>query len=177
MLSTRPPTLPLGEDDPEADYLKAQEAFRELYLTRVVVDVRGIRVSFVEDDCAHVCFKEKPGPKPPFKQAIRELWRPDRAARIPWIDIALKNHSEVRIRPSPVTQERGRLSYSIVVPADSKAGLDQEYFAVFVRPSPDPGMVHFITAYSMDQTSFDRLKQGGPQIYPAKAKAKKSGRK
>lgn len=164
-----------------AAYPRSREAFARLLIDVPIFDPRPdpVRISFhfdpdwhdAPDDCRHVCYKQDAGAPDPYKRQPRGRFRPDRAARIPWILAALTS-PETRIRPSPVREDPGRESYMIWVPADPKLKLDQEAFGVFVRKTDDPRVRAFVTAYTMDPKTADKIKNGGPLIYPAKASKK-----
>ena len=178
MLPSRPPLLALPGLDIDADYDQALEEFQRLYLdpAHPIIDPLGRRVRFEPEDFIHVCYKQEAGRWDPYKRLPRDQWREDRAARIPWISIAL-TAPETQIRPSPVRSGDHRQSYVVIVPADSKAGLEQEFFGAFVRGTSDSTEVRFLTAYRLDLATYKKVKLGGPLLYPVKASDRAKGGK
>lgn len=181
VLSHRPALLDLTGLTDEDAYTKARDEFARILLANPIIDPRSLCITFdfnvnhaaAHDDCWHACFKQSPGARDPWKKQPRDTFRRDRAERIPWILETLTNKDETRIRRCPVPGDPDRDSYTLWMPGQTAKDA-QEPFGVFVRKLDNRRERAFITGYTMDAATAQKVKDSGPLLYPApKTKAKK----
>jgi hypothetical protein len=137
------PLLIFGDCGP-SEFESYRAAFDAMYLKGAILDRFGRRIKFFDDSAEHVCYckdqydKRRPPP--------RERWRPDRAERIPWIEVALTHPTSVLKE----NKEKGRENYLIVMQILSESGLKSEYYHVVVQPRRNGTEADFKTAYRLD---------------------------
>lgn len=162
----RPPLRNLGG---HAQFYLFMNWFQSLYSdsNRPIYDVLGRRVLFDQepllDDCAHVCYGGTNN-----RAYKEEFWDQKRAERIAWIERALI--APTKIHPDSIYKDRHK--YLLFLGPDDHKTQDNEFYCVIVRVI-NPFTVAFLTAYPIDQKTFDRYAQIPPRIYPPSKKKKK----
>jgi hypothetical protein len=158
----RLPLLLLGG---EAEFTAYQTEFDRLHRAQPVVDVLNRQVEFPPHACRHVCFKGEEND--PYGRQPRRVWVQERAERIPWILTALLEPTEVR----PSHQVAGREAYLLLVPGAPGSDRQWERFGVFVEVAAS-GLVTFLTAYPLDESTWRKARAGGRRLYPPPAPPK-----
>lgn len=163
----RPPVLNFdGLTEMEA-YEKAKTEFDRLYRTTTIVEALGKKVVFPQGACHHICYKADDC------NTQQKIWRPDRAAHIPWISTILTSPWE--IRPNKV---RGRWTYLLQFSADPASGIPRGAMYFAVVESANVESVWFVTAYPLlTRKYWNEARLVGPCLYPPNKVARNETRK
>lgn len=156
-----PPLLDLGGEEEFAAY---QEAFNRLYRSGEVKDVWDRRILFDAERWVHVCYKDPPGSK---HGTLPRGWAQARAARIPWILMALQTPDSIH----PSHTHAGRQAYLVEGNLSSPSGSVWQRFMVYVEPETArrPKRADFITAFPPDTLGYWKAaKNEAPRLYPPK---------
>lgn len=162
----RPPLRNFGG---HSNFEQYRELFQSLYNDpeKPIVDVMGRPVLFSQwllDDCAHVCYGAD--------QAYNEHeWKLERAKRIEWIGLALRNPTKIH----PDVDGPHKQRYLLWLPPDAESEQDHEWFCVVaVRGN---GFMKFLTAFWISRDRFYQFGNIAPRIWPPPDKTKKRGKK
>jgi hypothetical protein len=113
--------------------------FDETYRRGPIRDRFGRRVVFHGDSARHICFAESRHDK--SDPGNRDVWRPDRAMRMPWIKVALTDRTALLKE----NKDLGRQGYLIRM----QLGSQIDYYQVVVKTQGKTDVI-FKTAYSLD---------------------------
>jgi hypothetical protein len=168
MTSKFPPILDLGGAEAFAEYTAE---FRRLYRSGIVEDVWGRVVRFElpgDEDCKHVCTSGQPGDK---RQLLPREWNQERAERLHWITIALREPESIRPSHKPGMEDHE--GYLVAGYAERASGAEWERYVVYVAPEGRQRGKHaksvvFVTAYPIGESYWDEAIQVGPRYYPEK---------
>lgn len=138
--------LVFGSCGPD-DFAEYDRYFNSTYRSVPILDRFGRRVIFHEDSARHICFSEPRHDK--SDQGDRDVWRPDRAMRMPWIMVALRDKTMVLKE----NKEPGKQNYLIRMQLFLESGSEVDYYQVVVKPRGNraDSDVVFKTAYRLDQ--------------------------
>lgn len=164
----RPLYLKLGD---ESNFHEYQSAFDALFSSGLT-DVLGNKVIFNKDRCHHICYKPE---DKRWNKGPRQVWRQERAERIPWIKEALLSPKYIRISTGQ------SWAYMLEVKEDQQNNLLPELFVAIVDAAKvtaeKPGEVYFLTAYTVSIQEWEEWKKNRPWIYPKEQKPLKPKRK
>jgi hypothetical protein len=142
-----------------ADFGEYERYFNATYRSGPILDRFGRRIIFHENSARHVCFSD-----PKYGNSDRddrEVWRPDRATRIPWIGVAL-THKTSLLKWS---KEPGKQCFLVRMQLITESGLQVGYYQVVVKPALNGKESIFKTAYPLDQYGWaEAMRQTGVRL-------------
>ncbi|WP_165232723.1 hypothetical protein [Aquisphaera insulae] len=156
MPGKRLPLHKLGDHSAYGEYI---ELFRRTCLGKPIVDPLGREVEFPPYAYAHICLK--PRPHEAGYVSVEASWQADRAERIGWIEVALRDPDE--IRPNHQFRSSRNQAYLLTVEPDVPEARTTEFFYVTVQP--EGAKVVFLSAFPVDHRYWRDARKGGKALY------------